>query len=78
MRQLKNRLEGLVYNNQRVFDQFREMLDDERRRRIHESLLQARVALSKDDRGELEVAMYDLNTISRMLSDVMLEKTDRA
>jgi molecular chaperone DnaK len=76
MRQLKNRLEGLVYNNQRVFDQFRDMLDDERRRKIHESLLQARVALSKDDRGELEVAMYDLNSISRMLSDVMLERRD--
>jgi molecular chaperone DnaK len=78
MRQLKNRLEGLVYNNQRVFDQFREMLDDERRRRIHESLLQARVALSKDDRGELEVAMYDLNTISRMLSEVMLDRPPSA
>jgi molecular chaperone DnaK len=76
MRQLKNRLEGLVYNNQRVFDQFRDTLDDERRRKIHESLLQARVALSKDDRGELEVAMYDLNSISRMLSDVMLERRD--
>jgi len=78
MRQLKNRLEGLVYNNQRVFDQFRDMLDDERRRKIHESLLQARVALSKDDRGELEVAMYDLNSISRMLSDVMLDRTGNA
>jgi molecular chaperone DnaK len=78
MRQLKNRLEGLVYNNQRVFDQFREMLDDERRRKIHESLLQARVALSKEDRGELEVAMYDLNSISRMLSDVMLERSGNA
>ncbi len=78
MRQLKNRLEGLVYNNQRVFDQFREMLDDERRRKIHESLLQARVALSKEDRGELEVAMYDLNSISRMLSDVMLERSGSA
>ena len=54
------------------------VIDDDRRKQIHESLLQARSALSKEDRGELEVAMYDLNTISRMLSEVMLDRPSGA
>ncbi|MEM7048528.1 MAG: molecular chaperone DnaK [Acidobacteriota bacterium] len=76
IRQLKNRLEGLIYNNQRVFDQFRSMLQEGDRQHIHEVLIQARSALSKEERGELEVAMYDLNSISRTLSEVMLNSTD--
>ncbi|MEM7480819.1 MAG: molecular chaperone DnaK [Acidobacteriota bacterium] len=76
IRQLKNRLEGLIYNNQRVFDQFRGLLTEADRQRIHEVLLQARSALSKEERGDLEVALYDLNSISRTLSDVMLNQTE--
>ena len=74
VRQLKNRLEGLIYNNQRVFDQFREALKEEDQSRIREVLLQARAALMRGERGELEVAMYDLNSISRALSELMLNQ----
>jgi molecular chaperone DnaK len=74
VRQLKNRLEGLIYNNQRVFDQFREMLKEDDSERIHEVLLHARASLMRGERGELEVAMYDLNSISRKLSELMLNQ----
>jgi molecular chaperone DnaK len=73
-RLIKNRLEGLIYTNQRVYDQFQEHLDQEDRKRIHDILIQARVALSGDDQAELEAAIYDLNSISRVLSDVMLNQ----
>jgi molecular chaperone DnaK len=76
VRQLKNRLEGLIYNNQRVFDQFRDMLKDNERNRINEVLLGARAALMRGERGELEVAMYDLNAISRKLSELMLDQAE--
>ncbi|HEX5760258.1 MAG TPA: molecular chaperone DnaK [Thermoanaerobaculia bacterium] len=72
MRQLKNRLEGLIYTSERVFEQFRDLLPEGESKRIHEQLLQARVALAGDQRAPLEASLFDLNSISRTLSDVML------
>ncbi|MEO6192353.1 MAG: molecular chaperone DnaK, partial [Thermoanaerobaculia bacterium] len=74
IRQLKNRLEGLIYSNERVFGQFRDMLQDGDGRRIHEALTHARNALNNEKRADLEAAIYDLNTVSRTLSDVMLTR----
>ncbi|MEA2564799.1 MAG: molecular chaperone DnaK [Acidobacteriota bacterium] len=71
---LKNRLEGLIYSNERVFEQFRDMINETESKKIHETLLKARVALNEDKRADLEAAIYDLNGISRTLSDVMLSK----
>jgi molecular chaperone DnaK len=74
IRQLKNRLEGLIYSNDRVFEQFRDMLQESDAKKIHEALLQARMAVNNEKRAELEAAIYDLNTVSRTLSDVMLTR----
>ena len=74
IRQLKNRLEGLVYSNDRVFEQFRDMLHENDAKKIHEALLQARMAMNNEKKAELEAAIYDLNTVSRTLSDVMLTR----
>jgi molecular chaperone DnaK len=72
--QLKNRLEGLIYSNERVFEQFRDMLQENDAKGIHETLLKARVALGEDKKPDLEGAIFDLNNVSRTLSDVMLSK----
>ncbi|MBW8876327.1 MAG: molecular chaperone DnaK [Acidobacteria bacterium] len=74
IRQLKNRLEGLIYSNERVFGQFRDMLQEADVKRIHEALLQSRMAINLEKRAELEAAIYDLNAVSRTLSDVMLTR----
>jgi molecular chaperone DnaK len=74
IRQLKNRLEGLIYSNDRVFGQFRDMLQEDDRRRVHEALSHARMALNNEKRADLEAAIYDLNTVSRTLSDAMLTR----
>jgi len=78
VRQLKNRLEGLIYTNERVFEQFRDLLPETDSKRIHEQLLQARVALAGDQRAPLEASLFDLNSISRALSDVMLNNPSGA
>jgi molecular chaperone DnaK len=75
IRQLKNRLEGLIYSNERVFGEFRDMLPQADSKKIHDALLQARVALSDEKRAALEAAIYDLGAVSRTLSDVMLSRT---
>ena len=74
LRQVKNRLEGLIYQNQRVFDQFQETLEADERSQVKESLASARKALTGDELAELEAAVYDLNSISRLLSDRMLNQ----
>jgi molecular chaperone DnaK len=74
IRQLKNRLEGLIYSNDRVFNQFRDVVQDTDVRRIQESLSRGRQAINNERRADLEAAIYDLNTVSRMLSDLMLTR----
>jgi len=72
LRQLKNRIEGLIYSNERVYTQFRSLLPEASAKRIHEVLMQARVALNNDSQPELEAAMFDLNSVAQILSEVML------
>ncbi len=76
VRRLKNRLEGLIYNNERVFGQFQDVLMDDDRRRVSDVLLRSRMAMAEDSRAELEAAMYDLNAVSRLLSDAMLRQSE--
>jgi molecular chaperone DnaK len=72
IRRLKNRLEGLIYTNDRVFEQFQEHLSETERKKVRDTLIQARMALANEDRADLEAAMFDLNSVSRQLSDLML------
>jgi molecular chaperone DnaK len=72
VRQLKNRVEGLIYSNERVFNQFRNILPDASARRIHDVLTHARSALGNDAQAEIEAAIFDLNSVAQILSEVML------
>ncbi len=74
IRRLKNRLEGLIYTSDRVLEQFRSMLSEPDAKRIHETLLKARMAMANEERAEIEAAMFDLNAISQQLSDLMLQQ----
>ena len=57
-----------------MLEQFRTLLSDEDGKRIHETLLKARMAMANEERSEIEAAMFDLNTISQQLSDLMLSQ----
>ncbi len=72
MRRLRNRLEGLIYVNERVYDRFSALLSAEDGAHMREVLAKARLALAAEDEGELEAAVFDLNSISHRLSDLML------
>jgi molecular chaperone DnaK len=76
IRRFKNRLEGLIYSNERVFEQFQDAVDERAKKQIHQSFLRARMALNEDDRADIEAAIFDLNTISQKLSQIMLENTE--
>ena len=76
LRRLKNRLEGLIYTNERVFDQLQETVGEEARQRIREIILKSRMALASGERADLEAAMFDLSSVSRQLSEFMLQQPD--
>ena len=76
LRRMRNRVEGLIYTNEKVFNQFRAALIERDRKKISETLVRARVALGSDLRADLETALFDLNSISRQLSEMMLSKAD--
>ena len=78
IRLLRNRLEGLIYSNERVFEQFRSMLPEPTTKKIHEAVLQARMALGSEEQPELEAAIYDLNSVAQVLSEVMLSNAGSA
>jgi molecular chaperone DnaK len=78
IRQLKNRLQGLIYSNDRVFEQFRDMLQEADAKKINEALLQARMAVDDEKRADLEAAIFELNNVSRTLSDIMLTRAGSA
>ncbi len=73
---LRNRLEGMLLTNERVFEQFGEMLSDAERRTTRELLLTARGALGSSNRNEMETMAFDLSALSRKLSNLMLESIE--
>jgi molecular chaperone DnaK len=74
LRKIKNRIEGLIYTNEKVLTQFGSSLPEKDRRRAADSMVRARAALSSDTKAELESALFDLNSTSRMLSEMMISR----
>jgi molecular chaperone DnaK len=72
VRLLRNRLEGLTYSTERVFEQFRATLPAAASKRIQDTITHARQAISSETQAELEASIYDLNSVARTLSEVML------
>src|SRR6185436_6687181 len=78
LRRHKNRLEGLIYTCDRVFEQLREGMEGQEQKKIAQIVLKARMSLSQDEKADIEAAIFDLNTISHRLSELMLEQTTKA
>ncbi len=72
VRRLQNRLEGMIQANERVFEQFRNMIAEADAQKIHQALLKARMAAAEESKVDIEGAMYDLTALSRQLSEMML------
>lgn len=75
LRKQKNRLEGLIYTTDRVFEQFRASLEEKERASMNEQILKSRMAVQGDDRAAIEAAMFDMSSLSRRLSEVMLNSS---
>jgi molecular chaperone DnaK len=78
LRRHKNRLEGLIYTCDRVFEQLRENLEPQEQKKLAQVLIKSRMSLGADIKADIEAAIFDLNSISHRLSELMLEQTAAA
>ncbi|MCS7182082.1 MAG: molecular chaperone DnaK [Thermoanaerobaculum sp.] len=72
LRLLRNRLEGLLYNNEKVFKQFGDSLEPEKRREAHEVLHRARRALSSEDKAAIQEAVASVQEVARLFTHLMM------
>jgi molecular chaperone DnaK len=68
----KARLEGLVDSNQKTFNEFGSMLDEERQGQVRRTLADAKHALDSGSASECTEALEKIAQMGRILSEVIL------
>ena len=71
-RMLQNKLEGMIYTNDKVFREFGKMLNDEDRDKVQKCISKAKESVASEEKQGLNDAIFDLQTASRILTSVML------
>jgi molecular chaperone DnaK len=72
MRMLQNKLEGMIYTNDKVFREFGKLLNDADRDRVQAILTRAKEAVNAEQKQTINDAIFDLQGASRILTSVML------
>jgi molecular chaperone DnaK len=76
--QMRTRLEGMLASNERVLGEFAEVLADDERERIEETLQRSREVSTSESRDELNEALFDMQGVSKVLARVMLQRARRS
>ncbi|MFY9552085.1 MAG: molecular chaperone DnaK [Thermoanaerobaculia bacterium] len=71
---VKNRLEGMIASNERVFGEFGSALGEDERQRIEETLKRSREIAAGDSREAFNEAIFDMQGVSKVLTRVMLAR----
>lgn len=72
IRHLQNRLEGLLYTNERVMREFGSKLEQDDREEVRNTLHRARKALTSEERSVLEEAILAVQDAAGILSSVII------
>jgi chaperone protein DnaK len=72
IRMLQNKLEGMVYTNDKVFREFGKMLNEEDRDKVQKCISKAKESVASEEKQRLNDTIFDLQTASRILTSVML------
>jgi GTP cyclohydrolase I len=72
MHLLRNRLEGLLYTNERVYKEFGNMLEAGANSDVKDALERGRSLLESEDTAVLQQGIAAVNEASRHLTQVML------
>ena len=73
--QIKNRLDGMLASNERVFAEFLTAFAADERERIQETLKRSREIAATESRDALKEAIFDMQGVSKLLTRVMLQRS---
>src|SRR5947209_10787992 len=72
VRLLQNKLEAMIYTNEKVFREFGKLLNDADRDKVQKIINKAKEAVAGEAKSALNEAIFDLQAASRILTGVML------
>jgi molecular chaperone DnaK (HSP70) len=72
MRVMQNKLEGMIYTNDKVFKEFGKLLSEDDRNRVGKILARAKEAAGDEDKQQINDAIFELQAAARILTSVML------
>ncbi|MFL6247120.1 MAG: molecular chaperone DnaK [Thermoanaerobaculia bacterium] len=72
LRMLVNKLDGMIYTNEKVFREFGKLLKDEERERVQKIINRAKEVVGSEEKQNINDAIFELQTASRILTSVML------
>jgi molecular chaperone DnaK len=72
LRMLQNKLEGMIYTNDKVFKEFGKLLSEDDRNRVQRMINRAKEVVSSEDKQPINDAIFELQGASRILTSVML------
>jgi molecular chaperone DnaK len=72
LRMLANKLDGMIYTNEKVFREFGKLLKDEERDRVQKIITRSKESVGAENKQKLNDAIFELQAASRILTSVML------
>jgi molecular chaperone DnaK len=72
LRVLVNKLDGMIYTNEKVFREFGKLLNDDDRDRVQAILNRSKDVVGSEDKQRINDAVFELQSASRILTSVML------
>ena len=72
MRMLQNKLEGMIYTNDKVFREFGKLLNEDDRKKVEKIIAKSKEIVSTEEKQKLNDAIFELQAASRILTSVML------
>jgi molecular chaperone DnaK len=72
LRLLANKLDGMIYTNDKVFREFGKLLKEDERDRVQKIITRAKEAVGAEDKQKINDAIFELQSASRILTSVML------
>ena len=69
---IQNKLEGMIYTNDKVFREFGKLLSDDDRDKVGKVIAKAKDVAASEEKQKLNDAIYELQQASRILTSVML------
>jgi molecular chaperone DnaK len=72
IRMLQNKLEGMIYTNDKVYREFGKLLTEDDRKRVERIITKARECITSEEKQVINDAIFELQAASRILTSVML------